>query len=499
MNIQTERLENHNARFTVTLEPSQLEQAKQQSARKLSQKYNIPGFRKGKAPYNIVQRFFGEPAILEDAIEILGNDVYKQALDQSGIAPYAPGQLENFEADPQPTFTFLVPMQPTVNLGDYRSLRKEYTEPVVEDAQVDKALRQIQEDQALYEESSKPVEMGNRVTMELYGKIVGEEDDEAESSEAEHTHEHEHAEGEDHDHDHEHTEGEEHDHDHDHEHGHDHGLGGNEFIHEHDAVMVLRDENEEPIPGFRKAVLGMAVDEERTFDLTYPEDEKEYEEYAGKEAQFKVKIKKIENVTLPSMNDDLAARVTEKEEKPLTLLELRMRTRENLQESMKQQAKSTFAGEALDAMVDGATIAFPEEMIEDQTENYLERLDQDFRRQGLTLEDYMRIANKQRDDLKKDYREIAIKNLKRALVLREIRQIEGIDVSEEAINAEIDKMLVQFGEQAASLRGMLDTPQMRENIKNDLMEQGTLDRVVAIAKGEAPALNAPAVEEVSST
>ena len=104
-----------------------------------------------------------------------------------------------------------------------------------------------------------------------------------------------------------------------------------------------------------------------------------------------------------------------------------------------------------------------------------------------------------RDSLKKDYREIAIKNLKRALVLREIRQVEAIDISEEAINAEIDKMLVQFGEQAASLRGMLDTPQMRENIKNDLMEQGTLDRVVAIAKGEAPALNAPAVEEVSST
>ncbi len=489
MNIQTERIENHNARFTVTLESSQLEQAKQQSARKLSQKYNIPGFRKGKAPYNIVLRFFGEASILEDAIEILGNDVYKQALDESGIAPYAPGQLEKFEADPQPTFIFIVPMQPTVDLGNYRSLRMEYTEPVVEDAQVDKAMRQLQEDQALYEESAKPVEMGNRVTMELYAKLVSEEGAESESTESEHTHE------EGHDHDHEHVEGEEHEHGHDH----DHGLGGNEFIHEHSALMVLRDENEEPAPGFRQSILGAALDEDRTFELEYPEDEKEYQEYAGKKAEFKVKITKIESVTLPSMNDDLAARITEKEEKPLTLLELRMRTRENLQESTKQQAKSNFAGEALDAMVDGATIAFPEEMIEDQTESYLERLDQDFRRQGLTLEDYMRITNKTRDELKHDYREIAIKNLKRALVLRQIRQVEIIDIPDSAIDAEIDKMLLQFGEQAASLRGMLDTPQMRENIKNDLMEQGTLDRVVAIAKGEAPELDAPAVEEVSST
>ncbi len=494
MNIQTERLENHNARFTVTLENSQLDQAKQQAARKLSQKYNIPGFRKGKAPYNIVQRFFGEAPILEDAIEILGNDVYKQALDESGVAPYAPGQLEDFKAEPQPTFIFVVPLQPTVDLGDYRALRKDFTEPVVEDIQVERAMRQLQEDQALYEESTKPVEMGNRVTMELYGKIVGEEGD---AAEAEHTHtegeehDHEHVESEEHDHEHTHAEGEEHDH--------DHGLGGNEFIHEHDAVMVFRDENEEPIPGFRQAVFGATIDEERTFELTYPEDEKEYEEYAGKTAEFKVKVKKIENVTMPSLNDDLAARITEKEEKPLSLLELRVRTRENLQESMAQQAKSTFAGEALDSMVDGATIAFPEEMVDDQTESYLERLDQDFRRQGLTLEDYMRIANKTKDELKKDYREVAVKNLKRALVLREIRQVETIDIPESAIDAEIDKMLLQFGEQAASLRGMLDTPQMRENIKNDLMEQGTLDRVVAIAKGEAPALNAPAAEEVSST
>jgi len=341
--------------------------------------------------------------------------------------------------------------------------------------------------------------------MELYAKLVGEEGTEGETAEAEHTHEesqehdhdHEHAEGEEHDHGHTHGRGEEHDHEHGHDH--DHGLGGNEFIHEHSAVMVLREENEEPAPGFRQAILGAVLDEERTFELTYPEDEKEYEEYAGKTAEFKVKITKIETVTLPSMNDDLAARITEKEEKPLTLLELRMRTRENLQESTKQQAKSNYAGEVLDAMVDGAIIAFPEEMVEDQTESYLERLDQDFKRQGLTLEDYMRIANKQRDQLKADYREIAIKNLKRALVLREIRQVEAIDVPEIAIDAEIDKMLLQFGEQAASLRGMLDTPQMRENIKNDLMEQGTLDRVVAIAKGEAPELSAPAVEEVSST
>ena len=220
---------------------------------------------------------------------------------------------------------------------------------------------------------------------------------------------------------------------------------------------------------------------------------------AGKRANFKVKIKKIETVTLPAMNDDLAARVTEKEETPLTLLQLRIRTRENLQEAAEQQAKSTYAGEALDALVERATIAFPEVMVDDQTETYLERLDQDFRRQGLTLEDYMRIANKQRDELKTDYRDIAIKNLKRDWYCVRSAAPRRLMLASDAINAEIDKMLGRFGEQAESLRSVLDTPQMRESIENDLLEKGTLDRIVAIAKGEAPALDTPAGETPTTT
>lgn len=488
MNIQTERLDNHLARFTVELEVAKLEQAKQQAARKLSQKYNIPGFRKGKAPYKIIQQFFGDAPILEDAIEILGNDLYKQALDESGVEPYGPGQLEDFKADP-PSLTFIVPMQPTVNLGDYRSLRMDFHAPQIEDEQVNKAMRQLREDNALYEESREAVASGNRVTMELYAKLI--EDDKAETEATAHTHTEDKAEVDAEMHSHE--EGEEHDHDH--EHGEDHGLGGDEFIHEHEAVMILGEDNEEPAPGFRQAVFGAALDEEREFELEFPNDAEEYSEFSGKRANFKVKIKKIEIVTLPAMNDDLAARLTEKEETPLTLLQLRIKVREDLQKAAEQQAKSNYAGEALDKLVEGATIAFPQAMLDDQTETYLERLDQDFRRQGLTLEDYMRIANKERDALKADYHDIAIKNLKRALVLREIRAVEKIDVGEAAIDAEITKMLGRFGAQAESLRSVLDTPQMRESIQSDLMEQGTLDRIVAIAKGEAPSLDTPVVEE----
>jgi trigger factor len=491
LNIQTERLKNHTARFTVELNLDRLEQAKQTAAKQLAKKVNIPGFRKGKVPYKILVKYIGEGALLEDAIEILGNDVYKEALDESGVDPYGPGQLEDFKIEPQPTLTFVVPLQPTVELGEYRSTRLDFHEPTVDDEQVNKSMRSLQEEQAVVEESRQPVALGNRVTVEMYAATF---DENGEATEEVHDHDHE-----EHDHDHDHAhEG----HDHDHEgHNHDHGLGGNEFIHEHSAVLVLGEENEEPAPGFKQALVGANVDETRDFEVTYPEDSKEWgEELAGKKAKFKVTVKKIETMTLPSLNDELAARMTEKEEKPLTLLELRMRVRENLQKSLEQRAKSDYAAEVLDKLVDKASIGYPEALVSDQIDSYLERLDRDLRQQGLTLDDYVRITGKGKEDLRIDYQDIAIRNVKRSLVLREVMKVEQVEVPDEKINEQIDNMLKQFGEQAESLRPMLDTPAMRENVRNDLIEQSVLDRIAAIAKGEAPELSAiPSEETVTST
>lgn len=480
MNIQTEKLANHTARLTVPVDIARLEQAKQEAARKLSKRVNIPGFRKGKAPYRILTQYVGEGAIMEEAVEILSNTIYKKALDEAQVEPYGPGTIEDFKLEPEPTLIFTVPLQPTTDLGDYRSVRMDYEAPVVEDDQVNKAMRQLQEQNAVIEESHQPIALGNQVTMELYAKLLEDEpkEGEAKSEAGEVTNEEGHEE-------HEHT----HEHEGEHEHHHDHGLGDNEFIHEHSATMILGEENEEPIPGFKQALVGANIDEEREFELTYPDDKEEYEESAGKRAQFKTKILKIETVTLPALNDDFAARVTEKEEKPLTLLELRMRMRENLQKSMENDSKSRFAADALDKIVDQAAVSFPEMMIDDQSEDYLKRMDQELRRQRLTLEDYIRISGKSRDDLKADYRDAAIRNIKRGLVLREIMRAENIEVPDSSVDAEIDKMMQQFGEQGASLRSALDTPNMWANIKDDLLQQGVLDRVVAIAKGEAPDLN----------
>lgn len=466
MNIQTERLENHTARFTVELDSERLEQAKQTAARKLAQRVNIPGFRKGKAPYRILVNYIGEGAVLEEAVEILGNEIYKQALDQSGIEPYGPGELEDFQIEPQPTFKFLVPLQAEVNLNDYRSVRLDYSEPTVEDEDVNRSLKMLQEQHALVEESHKPAAEGNRVTLDIHAVLVPLADaPEAAAADAGETEADEAESPED---------------------DHNHMPDGEPFLHEHDASYILSEDYNEPAPGFREALLGANVGENREFELTLPDDKDEYEGLAGRRVKFHVTVKKIETITLPSLNDDFAARVTAEEEKPLTLLELRMRVRENLQNYAEEQAKSRYAQEALDKMVEQATISFSEAELFDYTEDYLKRLDSDLRRRGLTLDDYMRITNKSREDLHDDYHDMVSSNLKRLLVLREVMKAENIAVGEQAIDEQIERILEQYGPQREGLRSIFQDARMRDSVRNELLEEGVFDRIVALAKGEMP-------------
>ncbi|MFN8376733.1 MAG: trigger factor [Anaerolineae bacterium] len=453
MNIQTERIENHIARLTVEVDTDRLEKAKQSAARKIANRVNIPGFRKGKAPYRILVSYVGEAAILEEAVETLGNEIYKEALDGANVDPYGPGSLEDFKLDPSPTFQFTVPLQPEVNLGEYRDVRLDFTPPTVDDEAVNRALKMMQNEQAVVEDSARPVEAGNRVTVDIHSHFVGDPEE-----------------------------------------GQGGGKDGEEVVHQHDAVINLDVEDEPLAPGFVEALVGANVDETKEFEITYPDDKEKYEDLAGRKVEFHVTVKKIENVTLPTLNDEFAARVTANEEKPLSLLELRIKAREDLQKAAEDRAKTDYSRKALDRMVDGASVSFPEAMVKDQIEDMLESLDRNLRQQGVTLKDYMKITGKTQENLSDEYRETAVNSLRRSLVLREVLRLEELDVTSEQVQAEIDRLVAPFGEQSALYRSLFERPDMVANLRNDLLTQHTYDRIGAIARGENPAKGTPVVE-----
>lgn len=459
MNIQTERLENHTARFTVEVEAEQLEKAMHTAATRLSKQINIPGFRKGKAPYKVVVNYVGAEALLEDAVEVLGNEVYKEALKESQLEPYGPASLENFTADPKPTFKFVVPLQPTVDLGDYRSIRVPFEAPTVEDKAVDDALKTLQEREALIEESHQPVAQGNRVNLKLRGEFLDSKKEDKDDASEEEAEEGEDAEVEDDD---------------------------NEptvFI-DRDDMLFLLTEDREPAPGFGDALVGANVGESREFEITYPDDEKEFQGMSGRKVKFNATVNKIETVTLPALNDEFAARVTKDEEKPLSLLELRMRVREDLQKEAEEKANNEYSSHVLHEIMEKATVAFPEVLVHDQTDHILQRVDADLRQRGLTLQDYMKMTGKTTEDLHQEYRDQAVHTLEHGLVEQELTETEQIAVTNEDVNAEIDRIAAQFGEQAAAFRQMYNRREMRENLRNQMANRKLMERIAAIAKGE---------------
>lgn len=466
MNIQTERLDNHTARFTVEVEPNQWENAKRAAAREISKQINLKGFRKGKAPYSVVVRRVGEAPIIEEAMEQLGNDVYREVITSTEIEPYAAGSLEDFSLDPQPTYIFSVPMQPEIDLGDYREVRVDYTAPEVTDEDVDSAMRQYQQREAVVEDSANPVQSGDRVTIDIQAEFSdGEEPPE---------------DTEDFDED-------------------VAPYKGDTFVNQDGATLNLDPENEPLMPGFIEALVGANVDDTVEFDLTVPDDDEDYRESVrGRTVHFTVTINEIKNVTLPELNDDLAARITEDEEEPLTLLALRMRTREGLTEEAENRAKQAYSDEVLDAILEGSTLKYPEIMVTERIHDLIDEFENELRQQGMDLETYQKVMGITHDDLHEQYEEQAIKNLERSLVLGEVLLLEGIRVTSEDVSAQVDEMLSQFGDQAEIFRQYFDNEQQRTSIANNILFTRVMDRLVEIGKGEAPSLDEP-TEDATGT
>ena len=484
MNIHVERLEDHTARLTVEVDHEKLDHAKQKAARQLSKRVNVPGFRKGKAPYRVILNYFGEGAILEDAVELLSNDVYREALVQSEVEPYGPGSLADFQLDPTPTLTFVVPLQPIVELNDYRSVRIPYEAPELKDEGVDRVMRLLQESEALIEPSHKPAALGDRITADVHAYFVDAEPDAATAAEAERSARSD-AEASEVD-----AEEMQHDHSDDHE----------VFMHEHDAQIILNSDHE-PIDGFSDAMVGVVPGDVRHFDITVPEDDEPYDDIGGRTIHFDVTVKAVETVTLPPLNDEFAARLTADEERPLTLLELRMRVRENLLNDLTKGAEEKYMLQALDAIVEQATIQYPEAMIAEEIERLLRHLDSQLRQQGITLNDYMKIYQRTTEDMYEQYRETAERNVRRQLVMLKLIEAERIGVTGEDIDTEIERILTRFDEERREgIRAMFqEQSTLRSNVGSDLLRSRLMDRIAAIAKGEAPELSAEPEDTLDET
>jgi len=471
LNIQTEQLEeSHAARVTVALEPERVKKAFEGAARRISQRANIPGFRKGKAPYAVILKYFGTQGLLEESIEGLADSIYKDVLKETGIQPYTMGSLDDIKMDkadegaeaaiPKLSLVFTIPKQPEINLNDYRELRIPFEAQEVSDEQVDRAIRTIREGRATIEPSTEPVKIGDKVKVKINGTLERRRmdydlsDEEIEQDKAVE------------------------------------GAVETEPINEEQEVILHTGADDEIMPGFSEQIVGMKDGETKEFTLEYSDDS-EFDDWANHTAKLKVEISEVRNVTLPELNDELANTLTEG--KQPTLAEYRAKVRADLQAELNRIVENDYADQSLQSLTEGADMAYPDVMVEEYIDSIVQELENNLREQNLSLQQFMALERLDMPKLRDSYRELAMGRLERSLALGKLIEAEKLTVNDDDVDAAIDKMVESLGDQAETFKRMFNNPQSRTNIALDLIKDKALTRLTAIVKGENPPL--PAAEE----
>jgi trigger factor len=433
LKVESKDLEDRQVEITVEVPSDRVQKAMQAAARTLSRRIKIPGFRPGKAPYPVVLRKVGEEQVFEEALDSLGQEIYQSALDEAGIEPYAPGALEEIVRRDPLVLRYSVPLPPEVDLGDYRDLRVDYEAPEVTDDSVNDVMEDLRQGQALIEPVDRPAALNDVVVLDVDGELHDDSSDEE------------------------------------------------RLLNEKNVSVLVEEETDWPVPGVVEYLKGLSAGDEKSFEYTFPDDYPT-EDLRGKSAEFHITCLDVKSRLVPEWSDDLAKTLGDFE----SMLDLRVKVREQLKEQLDQQTNADFAQDVISQTVDGATVTYPPVLLDREIDDLLHDLGHRLERQKLSLEDYLKIENKSLDDLRDDFRPQAEERLKRGLVLGKVVDEEALKVGENEIDSALDRIVAPLEGRSQELRKRLDTPAGRRSVALDLLTDKAVERLMAIAKGEAP-------------
>jgi trigger factor len=428
LNISTEPLENCEVLMTVEVDEQQTEKLLKNAARRISRQIKIPGFRPGKAPYRLLVRRVGEEAVREEALEDLSQSVFKQALEQADLEPYAQASLEDVSWQPL-VMKVRVPTAPVVELGDYRSLRLEPEAVEVTEDEVDQALEDLREQYAVWNPVERPAQLGDLITMSVE----------------------EHAGGQ--------------------------LLGQNDSL---DYEMVPAEEGQAG-PDLTSPLIGLSAGDEKEFPVVYPQTVED-PRYAGAEVTVSVTVHAVKEKELYPLDDDFAQTVGDFD----TLEEFKDKLTEDIREQKERQADRKLADRALDRILETAErIEWPKVLEEEEIDHMLEDQDQQLQQQGLNLDTYLSMQKKTREELREEFRPAVQERLRRSLVMSELADAEQLSVAGHEVSDQIERLSTLAGERGQEMREELAKPDNIQHVLNDILTAKIRRRVVQIVKGEA--------------
>lgn len=425
MKVTRERLPESRVQLDIEVDQERLDRSLNDAYKRLAVRTRVPGFRPGKAPRALVERHLGRDRLMSEALDKLVPDVYNEAIAQEDIDAIAGPELDKVELEPV-RLKFIVPIRPVVDVGDYRSVRVEREPVEVTDEMVDEQIQLLRRRHALHAPVERPAQWDDVITVDIRGVIDGEE-----------------------------------------------------FVRDEDGEFFLREGQTLFVPGLAEAFVGIKKGEEKSVDLVIPDDFRP-ERLQGKIATFTLAVKEVKEEQLPEADDEFANQVNA-DEFP-TFDALRERIRKDITETLEAQEKSRYQAAALDSMVEGATLEYPRLLVDREIDHLIR--DQMGNDQQTYLA-YLARVGRSEAEYRDSLRETAEQRLRRGLVLGRLTEAESIEVTPEEIEAEVDKLVAPMGDEAERFRQMFSSAEGVQTIRRNLLTQKTLERVAAIASGEA--------------
>jgi trigger factor len=418
MKVSTENLDNCQVALNIEAEAGELDKSLDEAYHHLVGEVSIPGFRKGKAPRDILVRHVGKQTLLEEALEHLIPQLYKQAIESQKIDPIARPEIEVTQTDPL-VFKAVVSVSPEIKLGDYHNLKLEAGRAAeITEKEIAAAMEELRERKGAWAPAERPAELGDLLTMDIQANADGKP-----------------------------------------------------WLDHKDILYEMDKDSRSPVLGFASQLQGAEKNKEKTFNLTIP-DEYPVQEMRGKEGSFKVTVTEVKEKQLPEIDDQLALSAGYG-----SLKDMKEKVAADLKAKAEARNRLELGQKALDALVEMSEVDYPPVLEDDEVGGLLRN---EAQRLGFReISDYLKRANKTEEEIKQELRPVAKKRLIQGLVLGKLAEEQKIEISSLEVDNKIDDMS-GAAEDKEKARQFFSLPQIRESIERSLRTEKTLERLVQI-------------------
>jgi trigger factor len=425
--VTLERLPESRVQLDIEVDQERVDKSLDAAYKRLAPKARVPGFRPGKAPRAMTERYIGESRLMNEAIDKLIPVVYNEAIETEDVDAIAQPELDKLELDPM-RFKFIVAVRPSIELGEYKTISVVPEKVDVTPEMLDEQLLLIRRRYAM----QVPVERGIKWDDILIADVAGKVEED-------------------------------------------------EFVSDEDAEFPLREGQVLFVPGLAEAFIGMTKGEQKSIDIPMPEDFR-VERFAGKTAAFALNIKEVKEEQLPELDDDFAAQVNA-DEFP-TAEALTTRIKNDLGKALQEQSDNKLRSDAIVKLVEAARIEFPRVLVEREIDHIIrDTMGSD----QAQYAGYLQRVGRSETEYRETLRESAEERVKRSLVLSKLAEAEGIEITAEEVEEELDKLVEPLGDDGARFRDMFRSEEGVSTIRRNVISKKTLDRLAQIATASASA------------